>query len=82
MVRRADERRRQREMEEAVDHAEQRRGSAHRYQYSYAEKVRLLEVLDEINSNETVRNKGEAFEKDVRSRGCPYQTAYKWTRAA
>ena len=79
--RRADERRRAREREEAVDHVEQRRGSAHRHQYSYAEKVRLLEVLDEINANGSIRNKGEAFEADPRRHGCPYKTVHKWTSA-
>jgi hypothetical protein len=58
----------------------ERRGSAHRHQYSAYEKVQLIELLDKINSDEAIRNKGEAFAKDPRSRGAPYTTAIKWLK--
>jgi hypothetical protein len=58
----------------------QRRGSAHRHQYTPYEKVRLIELLDEINSDEAIRNKGEAFTEDARSRGAPYTTVIKWLK--
>ena len=80
--RRANRRQQQRESEEAINHVEQRRGSDHRHQYTYAEKAQLLDVLDQINGNKHIRNKGEAFEADPRRRGCPYTTAVKWGKPA
>jgi hypothetical protein len=74
--RRAHQRQQQRESDE-LD-GEQRRGSAHRHQYSHTEKARLLDVLDQIEANPHASNKLEAFEADPRSRGCPYKTAHKW----
>jgi hypothetical protein len=58
----------------------QRRGSAHRHQYTPYEKVRLIEFLDEINNDEDICNKGEAFSNDARSRGAPYTTVIKWLK--
>eukprot|EP00966_Prymnesium_polylepis_P114464 2645228-Prymnesium_polylepis.1 len=72
----------QRDREEAVDFNLGRRGSAHRHQYSAAEKLSLIELLDELNSNGNVRNVGDAFEADKRSKGCPYSTAVKWLKPA
>ena len=81
-LRRAYRRQKQRESEEAIDHVEQRRGSDHRHQYTYHEKAQLLDLLDKINANAQIANKGEAFEKDPRRRGCPYKTVHKWTKPA
>ena len=80
--RRAHQRQRQRETEEAVDVVEQRRGSDHRHQYSFVEKARVLDLLDQINANPDISNKGEAFEADPRRKGCPYKTANGWCKPA
>ena len=59
---------------------EQRVGSAHRHQYTFKEKARLLDMLDKIYEDGTITDKGKAFEEDKRSRGCPYKTAAKWRK--
>jgi hypothetical protein len=68
----------QRERDAEAAPPEQRRGSAHRHQYGFPEKARLLNILDGIDADGTTKNKSAAFESDSRTRGCPYTTAFKW----
>jgi hypothetical protein len=70
----------QRDREEAVDHRQQRRGSAHRHSYNPVEKLRLIDLLDEIYANPTVENKSHEFESDSRSKGVSFTTAVKWLK--
>jgi len=58
-----------------------RKGSKHRHQYTVAEKVRLVEVLDSIHGNGELTNKIKAFEEDARARGAPYTTVLKWAKS-
>jgi hypothetical protein len=67
-------------IKEAVDHRQQRRGSAHRHSYNPVEKLRLIDLLDEIYANPTVENKSHEFESDSRSKGVSFTTAVKWLK--
>lgn len=71
-----------RDREEAAGVKLGRYGSAHRHQYTPAEKQRLIDLLDDINANKAVQNKAATFEGDRRSRGCPFTTAVKWLKPA
>ena len=73
----AAERRRRTEARDAAEEEEAgkyRRGSAHRRQYTFKDKVQILAVFDEINGDVNELHKVAEFHKDPRARGTPYTT--------
>jgi hypothetical protein len=71
------------------DEKEHRRGSQQRHQYTVKHKLRAIEVLDKINMDPTIKNKGEAFSASrsgaarrtaPRSSGCGRRSVARSTR--
>uniref|UniRef100_A0A7S0LRZ1 C2H2-type domain-containing protein n=1 Tax=Coccolithus braarudii TaxID=221442 RepID=A0A7S0LRZ1_9EUKA len=66
--------------------APRRRGSGHRHQYSAKEKLKILEIFDQIYNDASITQKVVTFESSPRAKSTPYSTALRWsnpvTRAA
>jgi hypothetical protein len=63
-----------REAEQEAEKGEHRCGSARRQSYTPKEKLRILELWDNIRADPLIKKKVETFEKDKRAKGTPYST--------
>jgi hypothetical protein len=72
-------RQRLREAQDAAEEGEHRSGSAHRRSYTAKQRLKYLEVFDDINADASKTLKMAAFEADPRAKGCPYTTCKGWS---
>ena len=63
-----------RDAEGEAEKGEHRRGSKHRRSYTPKEKLRILEIWDDIRADKTITKKIEAFEASPRTKDTPYTT--------
>ena len=76
-------RQREREAQEADDNSnEHRKGSARRGSYTAKNKLKILEVFDEIMNDDFIKHKVKAFHADQLAENVPYTTACKWAKPA
>ena len=70
----AHRRQRIRDAEAEADRGEHRCGSKRRGSYTAKEKLRILDIFDQIRADTNVLKKVETFNNDLRCKGTPYTT--------
>ena len=62
------------------DPVDGRSGSRARQRYTAKDKLKILEVFDEINANPSITQKVKTFEADRRGKGIRYSTVTPWSK--
>jgi hypothetical protein len=59
---------------------ERRGGSARRGAYTAREKLKILDIFDEVRDDPAIKQKVDTFNADKRAKGAPYTTVIKWAK--